>query len=294
MDGILCIDKPQDITSFACCAKVRRLSGQKKAGHGGTLDPMATGVLPILLGKATRALDLLPCHDKRYIATLKFGFVSDTLDVWGQVSPTEKTIPTLLQIENAISQFRGDILQTPPMTSALKKDGKRLYELAREGIVVEREPRPITVYSLDIVEYDHKAGELTIDCHCSKGTYIRSICDDLGRVLECGAIMTALRRTMAAGFSLNDTVSLEETENLAVAGELEKRILPIEYIFLEYPALTVTGPQATRFSNGGALAKDRLKGQLTDTIYRVKDPDGMFLGLGKPETDELKILKLFI
>ena len=294
MDGILCIDKPQDITSFACCARVRRLSGQKKAGHGGTLDPMATGVLPILLGKATRALDLLPCHDKRYVATLQFGFVSDTLDIWGQVSPTGKAVPTLLEIQNVLHQFRGDILQVPPMTSALKKDGKRLYELAREGIVVEREARPITVYSLDIVNYDEKTGELTIDCHCSKGTYIRSICDDLGRVLECGAVMTALRRTMAAGFSLDDAVSLEQATELAQTGELNQRILPIEYIFREYPEVTVTGPQAIRFQNGGALAKDRLKVQLTDGIYRVKAPDGVFLGLGKPEADELKILKLFV
>ena len=138
MDGILCIDKGMDMTSFVCCAIARRILQEKKVGHAGTLDPMATGVLPILLGKATRALDFLPTHDKRYVATMRFGFTSDTLDVWGQVSPTGQAVPTLAQIESVLPRFRGDIMQVPPMTSALKKDGKRLYELAREGIEIER------------------------------------------------------------------------------------------------------------------------------------------------------------
>ena len=294
MDGILCIDKPQEMTSFSCCARVRRLSGQKKAGHGGTLDPMATGVLPILLGKATRALDFLPCHDKRYTATLRFGFVSDTLDVWGNVSPTQGKTPSLQEIEAVLPQFRGDILQVPPMTSALKKDGKRLYELAREGIEVEREARPISIYHLEILEYAPQTGELTIDCHCSKGTYIRSICDDLGRALGCGAIMIALRRTMAAGFSLDDTVSLEQAAALVENGQLEQKILPIETVFQVYPEMTVSEAQAVRFRNGGALARERLKGLPIDGIYRVKSPDGLFLGLGQLEAEELKILKLFV
>ena len=291
MDGILCIDKQDKKTSFVCCAIVRRILQEKKVGHAGTLDPMATGVLPILLGKATRALDFLPCHDKRYTATLRFGYTSDTLDVWGQVNKTDAPLPTLTQIESALPQFRGNILQIPPMTSALKKDGKRLYELAREGIEIEREARPITVYTLDIIDYCAEKGELTIDCRCSKGTYIRSICDDLGRVLGCGAVMTALRRTEAAGFTLTDCVSIDDdTQRDALVG----RVLPIESVFMPYPAVTVSEAQAVRFRNGGALDLKRLRGDIPAGPVRVKAPDSTFLGLGQTIENELKILKLFV
>ena len=218
MDGIFCLDKPADMTSFQCCAALRRLLGEKKIGHGGTLDPMATGVLPILVGRATRALDLLPVHDKRYTATLRFGYTSDTLDVWGTVTPTGRPLPSLSAIEAALPAFRGGIRQIPPMMSALKKDGVRLYDLARQGVEIEREARPVTIYSLDILGYDPAAGELRLDCHCSRGTYIRSLCDDLGRRLDgAGAIMTALRRTMAAGYTLEDCLPLEEARRLAAA-----------------------------------------------------------------------------
>ena len=162
MDGIFCLDKPADMTSFQCCAALRRLLGEKKIGHGGTLDPMATGVLPILVGRATRALDLLPVHDKRYTATLRFGYTSDTLDVWGTVTPTGRPLPSLSAIEAALPAFRGGIRQIPPMMSALKKDGVRLYDLARQGVEIEREARPVTIYSLDILGYDPAAGELRL------------------------------------------------------------------------------------------------------------------------------------
>ena len=225
MDGIFCLDKPADMTSFQCCAALRRLLGEKKIGHGGTLDPMATGVLPILVGRATRALDLLPVHDKRYTATLRFGYTSDTLDVWGTVTPTGRPLPSLSAIEAALPAFRGGIRQIPPMMSALKKDGVRLYDLARQGVEIEREARPVTIYSLDILGYDPAAGELRLDCHCSRGTYIRSLCDDLGRRLDgAGAIMTALRRTMAAGYTLEDCLPLEEARRLAETGELAVRV----------------------------------------------------------------------
>ncbi|MBP3382094.1 MAG: tRNA pseudouridine(55) synthase TruB, partial [Clostridia bacterium] len=263
---------------------------EKKVGHAGTLDPMATGVLPVLLGKATRALDFLPTHDKRYTATLRFGFKSDTLDVWGKVTATGGTIPTREAVEAVLPAFRGNIMQIPPMTSALKKDGRRLYELAREGIEVERAPRPITVYSLDILQYDAVKGELTFDCHCSKGTYIRSICDDIGRALGCGGIMTALRRTQAAGFSLADSIPLsDETPQ----EQLLAHILPTESLFTPYPAVLVSEKQAIRFANGGALALDRLKAPVTNDIVRVKAPNGTFLGLGKPDDQNLNVLKLF-
>ena len=199
MDGILCLDKPDHMTSFACCAVLRRLVGEKKAGHTGTLDPMATGVLPVLFGRATRAIPLLPVQDKRYTATLTFGYCSDTLDIWGKVEPTGADAPALGDIEAVLPAFRGEIWQVPPMMSALKRDGVRLYDLARRGIEVEREARAVTVQRLDIVDYDPQKGILTLDCACSKGTYIRTICDDLGRRLGCGAVMSALRRILWGG-----------------------------------------------------------------------------------------------
>ncbi len=292
MDGILCIDKPTGMTSFLCCAVVRRLLGVKKIGHAGTLDPNATGVLPLLVGKATKALEHLPSHDKRYTATLRFGAVSDTLDIWGTVSETGQPLPTQAAIEAALPAFRGAIWQVPPMTSALKKDGVRLYDLARQGIEVEREARPVTIDRLELVAYDGVAGELTLDCRCSKGTYIRTLCDDLGRLLGCGAVMTALRRTEAAGYTLADCIPLETAKALAAEGKLASRLLPIDHAFSVCPTVTVSPAQATRFRNGGALALERLRTAPTG-ITRVYAPDGTFLGLGAPQNDQLAILQLF-
>ena len=290
MDGILCLDKPAGKTSFLCCAIARRLLGVKKVGHAGTLDPEATGVLPLLIGRGTKILDRLPVHDKSYVATLQFGAVSDTLDIWGKVEHTGAPLPSLAAIEAALPAFRGDILQVPPMTSALKKDGVRLYELARQGIEIERPPRPVTIYELDILNYDPTAGKLTIRCACSKGTYVRTLCDDLGRVLGCGAVMTALRRTMAAGFSIEECLSLEEAEELAARGELATRLLSVEKALLPYPAVTVSAPQAVRFRNGGALAAERLRAPLpAHGLVRVYAPEGEFIGLGRPVDNEVKV-----
>ncbi len=287
-DGILLINKDSEMTSFLCCAILRRLLGVKKVGHAGTLDPNATGVLPLLVGRATKALDRLPSQDKRYTATLRFGEVSDTLDIWGAVKETGAPIPTRAAIEAALPSLRGEILQVPPMTSALKKDGVRLYELARRGIEIEREARPVTIHALNIVAYNEEKGELTIDCHCSKGTYIRSICDDLGRILGCGAVMTALCRTMAAGYPLDKCITIAEAKGRAQNGTLHACILPIESAFITCPAITVTEPQAHRFRNGGALALERLR-KPVNGLTRVYSPDGFFLGLGLPGEGELKV-----
>ena len=292
MDGIFLLDKPQNITSFGCCAMARRLLGEKKIGHAGTLDPMATGVLPLLVGKATRALELLPCHDKRYSATLRFGYTSDTLDMWGKVVPTGGRIPEIGDVEAAIGEFRGDILQIPPMMSAIKKDGIRLYELARRGEEIVREARPVTIHLLNITGYDSKTGELSLDCHCSKGTYIRTLCDDLGCVLRCGAVMIALRRTEAAGFIDAECITPEHAAGLAESGCLGERVLPVEQVFMPYPAITVTEAQTARFRNGGALSLERLSDEVSG-ITRVHAPDGKFVGLGQPNGEELKILRLF-
>lgn len=292
MDGIVCIDKPEGMTSFLCCAVVRRLLGVKKIGHAGTLDPNATGVLPLLVGRATKILDRLPVQDKSYTATLRFGATSDTLDVWGTVTETGKAAPALAEIEAVLPQFRGEIRQIPPMTSALKKDGVRLYELARQGIQVEREARPVTIHRLELLNYDEKEGLLTLHCACSKGTYIRTLCDDLGRVLGCGAVMTALRRTTAAGYSLADCLTLDEAKELAEQNALSPRVLPIETALAAYPALTVSAPQAHRFRNGGALDLVRLKAPVTGPV-RVYDPEGVCIALGIPENGQLMMDCLF-
>ncbi|MDD2418259.1 MAG: tRNA pseudouridine(55) synthase TruB, partial [Oscillospiraceae bacterium] len=221
----------------------------------------------------------------------RFGFTSDTQDVWGSVAATGGSLPSLRDIEGLLPSFRGCILQIPPMVSALKRDGVRLYDLARQGIEIEREPRPVTVYSLELMEYNPQKGELTLNCHCSKGTYIRTICADLGERLGCGAIMIALRRTMAAGFTLEQCITLDEARELADKGMLENRLIPVESIFEEYDSLTVSPAQASRFQNGGSLFLDRLNRSVSD-ITKVYSPDNEFIGLGKPEDGELKILRL--
>lgn len=292
MNGVLCLDKPPEMTSFRCCAAVRRLLGGVKIGHAGTLDPMATGVLPLLIGSMTRALDRLPVHDKQYVATLRFGYVSDTLDVWGQVEATGVAAPDRSAVEAVLPRMRGTIQQVPPMMSAIKRDGVRLYDLARQGIEVEREARPVTIHTLDIVAYDQEAAELTLCCTCSKGTYIRTLCDDIGRLTGAGAVMTALRRTMAAGFTLTQCVTLAEAERLAQAGELADRLILPETVFGACPAATVTGAQAVRFRNGGALSLNRLRVPVKGLV-RVYGPDGVFLGLGEPEGGELRVRGLF-
>lgn len=291
MNGILCLNKPAELTSFACCARIRRRLGIKKIGHGGTLDPMATGVLPLLIGNATRAMDLLPVQDKRYTATLRFGLTSDTQDIWGTVTETHSSPPPRGAVEEALARFRGRILQLPPMMSALKKDGVRLYDLARQGLEVERTPRPITVYVLEIIAYNEQSGELILDCHCSKGTYVRTLCHDLGQTLGCGAVMTALCRTMAAGYTLEQCVSLEDVQSLP-DDELAARVLPIASAFAVYPALPVSKAQGVRFRNGGSLSLDRLNLPV-EGIVRVYDAGGNFLGLGKREGDDLRVYKLF-
>ncbi|MCL2488603.1 MAG: tRNA pseudouridine(55) synthase TruB [Oscillospiraceae bacterium] len=296
MNGLLILDKPAGMTSFRCCGIARRILNIKKAGHAGTLDPMATGVLPIMLGGATKFLDWLPEQGKRYTAAFRFGFTSDTLDCWGTVTPTAGPIPSLAGIEALLPRFRGEILQIPPMVSALKQDGVRLYQLARQGVEVERPARPVTVHTLEIIGYDPAAGELTLDCACSKGTYIRSIGDDLGRLLDCGAVMTALRRTTAAGFTLEQAVTLERIEAMTPEQAAET-LIPVDTVLAVYPVLTVSAAQAVRFRNGGGLAAERL-GQpdefIEGGIWRLYAPDGDFLGLGQMKNGQMTVQCLML
>ncbi len=284
MTGIICLDKPCDMTSFMAVKRASRILGVKKAGHTGTLDPMATGVLVIMLGHCTRFIELLPEHKKSYTAKVKLGITTDTLDITGEVLSESPVNVTLEQLLSVAEKFKGDILQTPPMYSALKKDGERLYDLARKGIEIEREQRQITIEKLEI--YDFNETEFSMDVTCSAGTYIRSLCDDIGQELGCGAVMTELRRTEANGFSINNSVTLEELEKLVNENNAQSVITSVEKALISYPEITVTKPQSNRFHNGGALGYERLHGEFPVGIYRVYSPERKLLGLGEILTEK--------
>lgn len=284
MTGIICLDKPCNMTSFMAVKKASRLLDVKKAGHTGTLDPMATGVLVIMLGHCTRFIELLPEHRKSYSARVKLGLTTDTLDITGEVLSESPVNVTEKQLLKVAENFKGEILQTPPMYSAIKKDGERLYDLARKGIEIEREQRKITIERLEI--YDFDGAEFSMDVTCSAGTYIRSLCDDIGRVLGCGAVMTELRRTEANGFSVENAVTLEELEKLVSENNTASVITSVEKALMSYPEITVTTPQANRFHNGGALGYERLHGEYSVGIYRVYSPERKLLGLGEIITEK--------
>lgn len=296
MTGILLLDKPQEMTSFTAASRVRRITGAKKTGHTGTLDPMATGVLPVLLGGATRFCELLPSHDKAYIATLRLGQTTDTLDITGEVLSESEIDVSREDFEKVLGGFVGTTMQKPPMYSAKSQNGVRLYKLARQGIEVERESREVTISVAEIISCDESAGEYTIEVECSAGTYIRSLISDIGEKLGCGAVMTALRRTKANGFSIESCITLEELEKRAADGTLDEVIIPIETALSSYREVAVTQPQATRFTNGGALSVDRLKVKLDeqDELCRVISPQGEFLGIGEVSGEELKVKRLLV
>lgn len=295
INGIIVIDKPSDFTSFDVVAVVRKITGQRKIGHTGTLDPNATGVLPILLGSATKAQDLILNHDKTYIAGFKLGVTTDTLDIWGKVTGEAKVSATNSDVSALLPAFTGEIEQIPPMFSAVQKNGQRLYDLARKGIEVERESRRVTVYSLEMLSFDEQSKSGRLKISCSKGTYVRTLIDDIGKALGCGAVMTELRRIDACGFSENDSITLEKAKELALEGKLTEQIKSVESLFAQCGYVTVSDAQAKRFSNGGALDIGRTYlGKIrveNGTIYRVKTRENVFLGLGKADTEsgELKI-----
>lgn len=299
MNGLILIDKPKDFTSFDVVAVMRKLSGQKKAGHTGTLDPNATGVLPILLGSATKAQDLIVNHDKTYVADFKLGITTDTLDIWGNVTADFDTKADLGSVKKALLHFEGEIEQIPPMFSAVQKDGKRLYDLARQGIEVERESRKVTVYGITLLDFDETTQSGSLEISCSKGTYVRTVIDDMGRLLKTGAVMTDLRRTQACGFSVDECISLDEAKRLAETGRLESALHSVESLFDTYNMIKISQAQSKRFSNGGALDLNRtvLKNQNVrdKTIFRVNDNNGGFIGLGITDAENrlLKIYKLF-
>jgi tRNA pseudouridine55 synthase len=282
MTGLLLLDKPPGMTSFSAVARARRILGAKKAGHTGTLDPMATGVLPVLLGGATRFAEYLPSHDKAYLAGFRLGIRTDTLDITGEITDERPVHAARGDVERALARFRGKIMQVPPMVSAIQKDGVRLYELARRGIEIEREAREVEVYALELVD------DNTIYVECSAGTYIRSLIDDLGQCLGCGAAMSSLRRVKANGYGIERCVTLEQLEQSRKTG-----FVALDEAFLSYPAVYVIPAQALRFRNGGALDLARVKTPLVveGAFYRVYDGE-RFLGLGRVQGEELAVARL--
>ncbi len=275
IDGVFLLDKPQGMSSNDIMQKVKRLFQANKAGHSGALDPLATGMLPICLGEATKFSQFLLDADKRYVVTAKLGERTDTSDAEGQVVETRPVNVETSQILTALEQFRGDILQVPTMFSALKHNGKPLYEYARAGITVEREARPITIFELNFIEY--QAPFLTLEVHCSKGTYIRTLMDDLGEVLGCGAHVTVLRRTAVADYPAEKMMTWDALQALAEQGDLDQHLLPIDTAVSKLPALKLNAEQSKGIGFGQRVKfanEAKLRGQV-----RLFSDKNIFLGV---------------
>ena len=283
-NGIIIIDKPADWTSMDVCAKLRGILREKKIGHAGTLDPMATGVLPVFVGRATRAVEFAEKGKKEYVAGLRLGLVTDTQDVTGTARETQEVRVSKEELAAVLPRFTGEILQLPPMYSAIKINGKKLCDVARRGGEVERKPRAVTIYELELLEQTGPA-DFTLRCVCSKGTYIRTLCHDIGQALGCGGCMSSLRRTMAAGFTLAQAVTLEEVQERG-----EALLLPTDRYFAAYPIYTVASPrQEERCRHGNPLTA---KG-LADGTYRVYGLEGEFLCLSTAAGGTLTSIKNF-
>ena len=275
IDGVFLLDKPQGMSSNDIMQKVKRLFQANKAGHTGALDPLATGMLPICLGEATKFSQFLLDADKRYVVTAKLGERTDTSDAEGQVVKTRPVNVETSQILTALEQFRGDILQVPTMFSALKHNGKPLYEYARAGITVEREARPITIFEINFIEY--QAPSLTLEVHCSKGTYIRTLVDDLGEVLGCGAHVTVLRRTAVADYPTEKMMTWDALQALAEQGDLDQHLLPIDTAVSKLPALKLNAEQSKGIGFGQRVKfanEAKLRGQV-----RLFSDKNIFLGV---------------
>ena len=286
MNGILCVNKPQDFTSFDVVAKLRGILQMKRLGHAGTLDPMATGVLPVFVGNATKACDIMPDNSKSYLAGFRFGAVSDTQDVWGDVREFSDKPVSEDDILAVLPGFTGKIMQLPPMYSAVQVGGKRLYDLARQGIEVEREPRQIEVSSLAVFEYDPETREGILEIDCGKGTYIRTIINDIGEKLGCGGIMTSLVRDSSCGFRINDCYTFEQIQKARDEGRLEELILPVDRVFSSFPAIRLGDAQTKMYRNGVKLDLARVNGILPDhDDYRIYASDGAFIGIAAADRE---------
>ena len=281
-DGILIIDKAEGWTSMDVCAKLRGILHEKRIGHAGTLDPMATGVLPVFVGRATRAVQFAESGRKEYVASLRLGLTTDTQDTTGNTLATAPVTAGAAKLSAILPRFTGEIEQIPPMYSAIKINGQKLYDLARRGVEVERKPRRITIFELELLEQT-ASDTFTLRVLCSKGTYIRSLCHDIGAALGCGGCMAALRRTMAADFTLADAVTLNEVQEKG-----ESLLRPVDTLFRACAAVTLTAQQERRARNGNPVKVD-----LADGTYRVFAPDGAFLSLSRAQDGTLTAIKNF-
>ena len=286
-NGILVIDKSAGWTSQDVAAKLRGVFHERRVGHGGTLDPMATGVLPVFIGRATRAAEFLESAEKEYVAGLRLGVVTDTQDTSGNILETHPVAVTREEVQAALRQFLGPIEQIPPMYSAIKINGQKLYELARRGQEVARRPRSITIHALELLEGE--GADWTIRVRCSKGTYVRTLCHDLGRALGCGGCMSSLRRTRAGSFTLAQAVTMQQVLDFAAGQDPQQLLMPVDAVFAAHPPLIVTLGQAAKLKNG-AQVKDW---QFQPGTYRVYAEDGEFLLLGRVEGGVLTTIKSF-
>ena len=283
-NGIIIVNKPADWTSQDVAAKLRGVFHEKRVGHGGTLDPMATGVLPVFVGRATRAVEFFEHADKEYIATLRLGTVTDTQDTTGNILETRPVNVTKAEVEAALSAFTGEIDQLPPMYSAIKVNGQKLYELARRGKEVERKPRRITIHELELLSGEGTDWSLRI--HCSKGTYVRTLCADIGEHLGCGGCMASLMRTKAGAFELSQAHTMEK---LIAAENAEALLLPVDTLFAAYPAVTVNASAEKKLRNGAPVKAPTQP----DGCCRVYSEQGEFLLLGRVTGGVLTTVKSF-
>ena len=283
MNGIVIIDKPAGWTSQDVVSKLRGVLRTRRIGHGGTLDPMATGVLPVFVGRATRGVEFFEHAEKTYEATLRLGLTTDTEDISGTVLEEKEVSISEADFLGVLPQFRGKIQQIPPMYSALKVNGQKLYDLARKGKEVERQPREIEIFKLECLEFNGKEARLRVAC--SKGTYIRTLCKDIGQALGCGGCMAALRRVTAGEYTIDQAVALEE---LVAAENPERYLRPVDSMFHNFPAHTLTPNQETRCRNGNAFSLS-----LPDGTYRAYGQNGEFLMLAKVEDGVMSTIKSF-
>ena len=283
MDGIVIVDKPQGWTSQDVTARLRRVFGTRRIGHGGTLDPMATGVLPVFVGRATRAVEFFEHAEKTYETVLRLGITTDTEDMTGTVLTEENVSFTEEQLQETLAAFRGEILQVPPMYSALKVNGQKLCDLARKGKTVARQPRPITIHELTLVERGENTLRLRV--RCSKGTYIRTLCKDIGEKLGCGGCMESLRRVAAGEYTIDEAVPLQ---TLLETEKPEDYLRTVDTMFRNYPAVTLTANQETRCRNGNAFSVSLAPG-----TYRAYSQAGEFLMLAKVDGGVMSTIKSF-
>ena len=283
MNGIVIVDKPADWTSQDVVSKLRGVFQTRRIGHGGTLDPMATGVLPVFVGRATRGVEFFEHAEKTYEAALQLGLTTDTEDITGNVLEEKPVSVTQEQFLTALDAFRGEIQQIPPMYSALKVNGQKLYELARKGKEVERKARTITIHQLDCLDFSGNTAKIRV--RCSKGTYIRTLCKDIGEALGCGGCMAALRRIAAGAYPIEQAIPLAE---LVAAEDPGKYLLPVDSMFTQYEAVKLTPNQEKRCRNGGAFTID-----LPNGTYRVYSQSGEFLMLAKADEKVMSTIKSF-